>query len=70
MSDFTRIAAGAALPPLGEGAVCDYCAARGLCRKDFWGDEAPLLAKAGASPSAEGELSAPWGGPAIGGDTK
>ncbi|MDQ0080310.1 ATP-dependent helicase/nuclease subunit B [Variovorax boronicumulans] len=34
--DFTRIAQGAALPPLGEGAVCDYCAARGLCRKDFW----------------------------------
>jgi ATP-dependent helicase/nuclease subunit B len=21
---------------LGEGAACDYCAARGLCRKDFW----------------------------------
>ncbi|WP_285410860.1 PD-(D/E)XK nuclease family protein [Variovorax sp. efr-133-TYG-130] len=34
--DFTRIAQGAPLPPLGEGAVCDYCAARGLCRKDFW----------------------------------
>jgi ATP-dependent helicase/nuclease subunit B len=34
--DFTRIAQGAALPPLGEGTVCDYCAARGLCRKDFW----------------------------------
>jgi ATP-dependent helicase/nuclease subunit B len=34
--DFTRIAQGAVLPPLGEGAVCDYCAARGLCRKDFW----------------------------------
>ena len=36
ISDFTRIAEGAALPPLGEGGVCDYCAARGLCRKDFW----------------------------------
>ncbi|UVH54632.1 PD-(D/E)XK nuclease family protein [Variovorax paradoxus] len=36
IDDFTRIAQGAALPPLGEGAVCDYCAARGLCRKDFW----------------------------------
>jgi ATP-dependent helicase/nuclease subunit B len=34
--DFARIAAGAPLPALGEGAVCDYCAARGLCRKDFW----------------------------------
>jgi ATP-dependent helicase/nuclease subunit B len=36
LDDFTRIAQGAPLPPLGEGAVCDYCAARGLCRKDFW----------------------------------
>ncbi|MBU1817071.1 MAG: PD-(D/E)XK nuclease family protein [Gammaproteobacteria bacterium] len=34
--DFERIAAGAPMPALGEGAVCDYCAARGLCRKDFW----------------------------------
>ncbi|MFT4242765.1 MAG: PD-(D/E)XK nuclease family protein [Acidovorax sp.] len=33
--DFQRIAEGAPLPALGEGAVCDYCAARGLCRKDF-----------------------------------
>lgn len=36
LHDFERIAAGAAMPALGEGAVCDYCAARGLCRKDFW----------------------------------
>jgi len=35
-SDFQRIAQGAPLPALGEGAVCDYCTARGLCRKDFW----------------------------------
>jgi ATP-dependent helicase/nuclease subunit B len=34
--DMARIAAGAALPALGEGAACDYCAARGMCRKDFW----------------------------------
>ncbi len=34
--DFDRIAQGAPLPALGEGAVCDYCSARGLCRKDFW----------------------------------
>ena len=34
--DFARIAEGAPMPALGEGAVCDYCAARGLCRKDFW----------------------------------
>lgn len=34
--DLERIAQGAALPALGEGQVCEYCAARGLCRKDFW----------------------------------
>lgn len=38
IDDFTRIAEGAPLPPLGEGAVCEYCAARGLCRKDFWAE--------------------------------
>ncbi len=36
LSDLSRIAAGAVLPALGEGKACDYCAARGLCRKDFW----------------------------------
>lgn len=36
IEDFARIAQGAPLPPLGEGSVCDFCAARGLCRKDFW----------------------------------
>jgi ATP-dependent helicase/nuclease subunit B len=36
IDDFARIAGGATLPALGEGAVCEYCAARGLCRKDFW----------------------------------
>jgi ATP-dependent helicase/nuclease subunit B len=34
--DAQRMKAGHALPALGEGAACDYCAARGLCRKDFW----------------------------------
>ena len=34
--DLQRIAAGAALPALGQGVACDYCQARGLCRKDFW----------------------------------
>ena len=33
--DLSRVAAGHALPALGEGRVCDFCAARGLCRKDF-----------------------------------
>lgn len=34
--DMARIASGATLPALGEGRVCDFCAARGLCRKDHW----------------------------------
>ena len=36
VSDMSRIANGAQLPALGEGAACEFCAARGLCRKDFW----------------------------------
>jgi ATP-dependent helicase/nuclease subunit B len=35
-ADMARIAAGAPLPALGEGKACEFCAARGLCRKDFW----------------------------------
>ncbi|MCX8518298.1 MAG: PD-(D/E)XK nuclease family protein [Rhodoferax sp.] len=35
-SDMQHLAEGAVLHPLGQGAVCDYCQARGLCRKDFW----------------------------------
>jgi ATP-dependent helicase/nuclease subunit B len=34
--DVQRIHAGQAMPALGEGKACDFCAARGLCRKDFW----------------------------------
>jgi ATP-dependent helicase/nuclease subunit B len=34
--DVERIAQGAPLPALGEGVACEYCAARGLCRRDFW----------------------------------
>ena len=34
--DIARIASGEPLPALGEGKACDFCAARGLCRKDFW----------------------------------
>ncbi|OYQ41443.1 hypothetical protein CHU94_07815 [Rhodoferax sp. TH121] len=34
--DLQRITAGAPLPALGEGTVCDFCQVRGLCRKDFW----------------------------------
>lgn len=38
--DFARIERGVPLHPLGEGGVCDFCSARGLCRKDFWSDDA------------------------------
>lgn len=37
LHDMDRIADGALLPALGEGTACEFCAARGLCRKDFWG---------------------------------
>ena len=40
LHDMRRIREGAPLPALGEGAVCDYCAARGLCRRDSWSDPA------------------------------
>jgi ATP-dependent helicase/nuclease subunit B len=36
LSDMDRIQKGVVLPALGEGKACDYCNARGLCRKDFW----------------------------------
>ncbi len=35
-SDITRLRAGQPMPALGDGKSCDFCAARGLCRKDFW----------------------------------
>ena len=34
--DLKRLRAGAGLPALGEGATCDFCAARGVCRRDHW----------------------------------
>ncbi len=36
LSDTARIAGGTPLQALGEGKACEYCSARGLCRKDFW----------------------------------
>lgn len=36
VGDMARIADGEPMPALGEGKACDFCAARGLCRKDFW----------------------------------
>jgi len=40
--DLRRLRAGAALPPLGEGSACEYCDARGLCRRDHWSPESDL----------------------------
>ena len=34
--DMARVAAGHSMLALGEGRMCDFCKARGLCRKDFW----------------------------------
>jgi ATP-dependent helicase/nuclease subunit B len=36
LHDMAQIAQGAALPALGDGTACDFCNARGMCRKDFW----------------------------------
>lgn len=35
-ADLAALRAGAPLPALGEGRLCDFCEARGLCRKDDW----------------------------------
>jgi ATP-dependent helicase/nuclease subunit B len=32
-------AAGAGLRALGEGSACEYCRARGLCRRDHWASD-------------------------------
>ena len=37
--DLRRLRGGAGLMPLGEGAACLYCEARGLCRRDHWLDD-------------------------------
>lgn len=34
--EWQRLQAGAPLPALGEGPVCENCEARGLCRRDQW----------------------------------
>ena len=39
--DFAQVRAGAGLPALGEGSVCDFCEVRGLCRKDHWSELSP-----------------------------
>ena len=40
--DLVRLAAGAAMPALGEGRACEFCDARGLCRRDHWTSAAEL----------------------------
>lgn len=35
-ADLGQLRDGAPLPALGEGRLCDFCEARGLCRKDDW----------------------------------
>jgi ATP-dependent helicase/nuclease subunit B len=34
--DLRRLRQGAGLAALGEGRICEYCEARGLCRRDDW----------------------------------
>ena len=34
--DLSRIEGGAEMPALGEGMACEFCASRGLCRRDWW----------------------------------
>jgi ATP-dependent helicase/nuclease subunit B len=34
-ADMRRITEGAPMPAMGEGKACEYCEARGLCRRDF-----------------------------------
>ena len=41
--DLMELRAGAGLPALGEGVVCDFCEARGLCRRDHWSASSPHL---------------------------
>jgi len=46
--DLRRLRTGAALPPLGAGSACEYCDARGLCRRDHWSPDADPEAAGGA----------------------
>jgi ATP-dependent helicase/nuclease subunit B len=39
-SELQRLRAGARLHPLGEGSTCEFCEARGLCRRDHWASAA------------------------------
>jgi len=37
--DLAKLRDGAAMPALGEGRACQFCEARGLCRRDHWSIE-------------------------------
>ncbi|WP_255428155.1 PD-(D/E)XK nuclease family protein [Ramlibacter cellulosilyticus] len=37
-TEMRRISEGAPMPALGEGRACEFCAARGLCRRDSWSE--------------------------------
>ena len=37
--EMRRLRAGGGLRALGEGSACDYCRARGLCRRDHWASD-------------------------------
>lgn len=55
--EFARLRAGAALPALGAGPVCDRCEARGLCRRDHWADETlPYRSAGGDGPHLTGPV--------------
>jgi ATP-dependent helicase/nuclease subunit B len=45
--DLQRVREGQPLPALGEGKACDFCEARGLCRKDDWAADG-LMVEEGA----------------------
>ena len=34
--DLAKLRDGAVMPALGEGRACQFCEARGLCRRDHW----------------------------------
>jgi ATP-dependent helicase/nuclease subunit B len=44
--DLQRLRGGAVLPALGEGAACEHCDARGLCRRDQWAVAPPAAGAA------------------------
>jgi ATP-dependent helicase/nuclease subunit B len=35
-AELLRLQAGEGMAPLGEASACDFCAARGVCRRDHW----------------------------------